>query len=112
MSDLVTLTIFTFHYGLIKTNYAKEKILIWKEFTFHYGLIKTIKLHEFIRADNNLHSTMVLLKQIKEKVKERMHSKFTFHYGLIKTEVYEDNKHDIWVFTFHYGLIKTIPSDC
>ena len=53
----------TFHYGSIKIEEMENKFNVVFESTFHYGSIKILNLQlDCFRGDNNLHSTMVLLK--------------------------------------------------
>ena len=56
------LTKFTFHYVSIKTIFLTLHFLKVVLFTFHYVSIKTIRFYDVSLCNQDLHSTMYLLK--------------------------------------------------
>ena len=82
----ITVQIFQFQYGLIKSLFIEQYLKkCHSQFQFQYGLIK---------------STAFPLKGNISKI-------FQFQYGLIKRIIYSKNKTKLMTFQFQYGLIKS-----
>ena len=75
---------FTFHYVSIKTIRFTPDNYIIIIFTFHYVSIKTKRFCKDENIEDNLHSTMYLLKPL-AVTGNIFSSSFTFHYVSIKT---------------------------
>ena len=123
-------TLFTIHYGEIKTSKSTDSGQARILFTIHYGEIKTSNAESSCSILRNLQSTMVRLRPLCPAVVNPVSSylqstmvrlrlpkffqvlsfalRFTIHYGEIKTVGSCSSKAVTIEFTIHYGEIKTI----
>ena len=89
LPDLIYLPVlqFTFHYGSTYTGGPYTLIPHFEIFTFHYGSTYTFFPAAVAPQNPHLHSTMVLLIQIRLRSGFSLHPAFTFHYGSTYTKL-------------------------